>query len=248
MILRRFMKHVSNQNWFAVWLDVIVVITGIFLGMQVTEWNEVRKEKQTERTVIKRISDEAKYGLTVIDTYIASNNDIIKRSTEFIQKLDKKETCELSDKEMTDGLIAVTSFSPLDFDFMVLDELVQGGRVALIADVDVRTELSSIRSNLALLKQQWERYTRFKGVTAEVAFAAAGVVVQSGNNFDLDNQSTDVMSFRTPERLCENYNVIAQMSLALVSNMAYQAYLVRYQTALLDWQETVDKYATVINK
>ena len=45
MILRRFMKHVTDQNWFAVGLDVLVVITGIFLGMQVTEWNEERKEK-----------------------------------------------------------------------------------------------------------------------------------------------------------------------------------------------------------
>jgi hypothetical protein len=34
------MKHVTDQNWFGVALDVLVVITGIFLGMQVTEWNE----------------------------------------------------------------------------------------------------------------------------------------------------------------------------------------------------------------
>ena len=31
MILRRFMIHVSEQNRFAVGLDVLVVITGIFL-------------------------------------------------------------------------------------------------------------------------------------------------------------------------------------------------------------------------
>ena len=42
MILRRFTKHIAEQNWFAVGLDVLVVITGIFLGMQVTEWNENR--------------------------------------------------------------------------------------------------------------------------------------------------------------------------------------------------------------
>jgi hypothetical protein len=31
------MQHIQDQNWFAVGLDVLVVITGIFLGMQVTE-------------------------------------------------------------------------------------------------------------------------------------------------------------------------------------------------------------------
>ena len=43
MILRRFMKHVTDQNWLAVGLDVLVVIVGIFLGLQVQEWNEDRK-------------------------------------------------------------------------------------------------------------------------------------------------------------------------------------------------------------
>ena len=45
MILRRFTKHVIDQNWFAVGLDIIVVVVGIFLGMQVTEWNDDRKTK-----------------------------------------------------------------------------------------------------------------------------------------------------------------------------------------------------------
>ena len=48
MILRRFMQHIKEQNWFAVGLDVIVVIVGIFLGMQVTEWNDARKAKSNE--------------------------------------------------------------------------------------------------------------------------------------------------------------------------------------------------------
>lgn len=248
MILRRFMKHVTDQNWFAVGLDVIVVITGIFLGMQVTEWNEDRKETQAERTVMKRISSEAKYGLTVIDAYLATHNETIKRSLEFIQKLDKIERCDLSDEEISDGLIAVTSFIPLDFNFMVLDELVQGGRVVLIEDDDVRSGLARIRSNLALVKQQWVRYSRSKGETATVTFAIAGVVSQSDKQFDLDNQSIDAMSFRTPEMLCGNYRVIGHMSAALTSNMAYRSYLERFRTALLTWQMTVDEYIVVINQ
>ena len=45
MILRRFSQHLKDQNWLAVGLDIIVVIVGIFLGMQVTEWNEARKSR-----------------------------------------------------------------------------------------------------------------------------------------------------------------------------------------------------------
>ena len=55
MILRRFMKHTSEQNWFAVGLDVIVVIVGIFLGMQVSEWNDQRKQHQVELKYLQRL-------------------------------------------------------------------------------------------------------------------------------------------------------------------------------------------------
>lgn len=58
MILRRFMKHVNDQNWFAVGLDVIVVVVGIFLGMQVTEWNDQRKDRVEEGEYLLRVTDD----------------------------------------------------------------------------------------------------------------------------------------------------------------------------------------------
>lgn len=45
MIFRRFAQHVRDQNWFAVSLDLFVVIIGIFLGSQPTEWNQSRKDR-----------------------------------------------------------------------------------------------------------------------------------------------------------------------------------------------------------
>jgi hypothetical protein len=34
MILRRFTEHVKQQNWFPVWLDLVVVVAGIYIGLQ----------------------------------------------------------------------------------------------------------------------------------------------------------------------------------------------------------------------
>src|SRR5210317_368464 len=58
MILRRLMQHVKEQNWFAVGLEVIVVIVGIFLGMQVTEWNDKQKLKSEEVYFLQRLKQE----------------------------------------------------------------------------------------------------------------------------------------------------------------------------------------------
>jgi len=58
MLLRRFTHHLKDQNWFAVGLDVIVVIVGIFLGMQVTEWNEQRNNAERETLLVKNIIED----------------------------------------------------------------------------------------------------------------------------------------------------------------------------------------------
>lgn len=45
MILRSLTKHVKDQNWFAVGLDFFIVVAGILLAFQITNWSELRGEK-----------------------------------------------------------------------------------------------------------------------------------------------------------------------------------------------------------
>ena len=46
MLLRRISQHVKDQNWFAVLLDFFIVVVGVFVGIQVANWNEERITKQ----------------------------------------------------------------------------------------------------------------------------------------------------------------------------------------------------------
>lgn len=52
MLLRRLTKHVEDQNWFAVGLDFLIVVFGVFIGLQVANWNEVRALNAQERTYL----------------------------------------------------------------------------------------------------------------------------------------------------------------------------------------------------
>ncbi|MCB2092077.1 MAG: hypothetical protein KDF58_11550 [Alphaproteobacteria bacterium] len=48
MILRRFMQHVKEQNWFAVGLDMIVVILGILIALGIDEWRQDQEDLALE--------------------------------------------------------------------------------------------------------------------------------------------------------------------------------------------------------
>ena len=45
MLVRRISRHVKEQNWFAVGLDVATVFVGVFIGLQADNWNESRITK-----------------------------------------------------------------------------------------------------------------------------------------------------------------------------------------------------------
>ena len=42
MILRRVIHHFRKQEWAAIALDFLIVVAGILLAFQITEWNELR--------------------------------------------------------------------------------------------------------------------------------------------------------------------------------------------------------------
>ena len=53
MLLRRFMTHVHEQNWFAVVLDFLIVVFGVFIGIQVDGWNQSRIDVRQEREYLE---------------------------------------------------------------------------------------------------------------------------------------------------------------------------------------------------
>jgi hypothetical protein len=49
MILSRVVEHAKTQNWFAVTLDFFIVVLGVFVGIEVANWNQARRDRQEER-------------------------------------------------------------------------------------------------------------------------------------------------------------------------------------------------------
>src|SRR5210317_1812418 len=58
MILRRISENLRSQNWFAVIVELFIVVIGVFMGLQVQDWNEVRKERIEERELLSRLYEE----------------------------------------------------------------------------------------------------------------------------------------------------------------------------------------------
>jgi len=59
MILRRITVPVKTQKWFAVGLDFVIVVVGVFIGIQVSNWNEARGDQRAYRDAMTRLAEES---------------------------------------------------------------------------------------------------------------------------------------------------------------------------------------------
>jgi hypothetical protein len=46
MFLRRIVQSLKTQNWTAIGLELLIVIIGVFIGTQVSNWNQDRNERR----------------------------------------------------------------------------------------------------------------------------------------------------------------------------------------------------------
>lgn len=58
MILQRITEHLKSQNWFAVAIEFVIVVVGVFMGLQVQDWNDQRKERLEEYDLLVRLYEE----------------------------------------------------------------------------------------------------------------------------------------------------------------------------------------------
>ncbi|WP_300553997.1 hypothetical protein [Maricaulis sp.] len=58
MIISRLTKAVREQNWFAVALEFVIVISGVAIGFQITAWNETRQDEAREALVLARLQTD----------------------------------------------------------------------------------------------------------------------------------------------------------------------------------------------
>ena len=58
MILRRVIAQVRKQEWTAIGIDLVIVVVGVFIGIQVANWNERRATARRAEVFTERLRSD----------------------------------------------------------------------------------------------------------------------------------------------------------------------------------------------
>lgn len=146
MLLRRISEHVKAQNWTAVALDFFIVVVGVFIGLQVSNWNDARADRALEREYLERLHDEAEASLGGLLSWAAGYmRPRFAAYQEIVEQLDAPpDDFALSDLQC-DVIGNMHDYIAFPTQFPSLDEMTASGEFHLIRDADLRRALINYR-------------------------------------------------------------------------------------------------------
>ena len=161
MLLRRVIEHVKAQNWTAVALDFVIVVVGVFIGIQVSNWNDARAERMSERRYLVELQRDLEADISAMERGFGSTRTRLATSELILAAVDPdyERAAFLGDVEGEVVLperfenyiyAAFANTSYLVGKNHTFDELVQTGNLGVLSD-------------RALVKTLTEYYSNFEG-------------------------------------------------------------------------------------
>jgi hypothetical protein len=83
VILSRLRKAIREQNWFAVALEVVIVVLGVVIGFQITAWGQARSDAAREQSYLQQIASD----LATTETLLAQTDAQLARSDQAAERL-----------------------------------------------------------------------------------------------------------------------------------------------------------------
>lgn len=138
MILRRMAEGIRAQNWFTVIIEVLIVVVGIFLGLQVTEWAQERQNRNQEQVYLQRVAQDLDrdYSNLKRDAEFAAF-----RNQEAIYLLNSQDFSAIDPCRFIFAAFTSTFFSLPVMNRQTFDEMVSSGGLTLVSSNSVKNAL-----------------------------------------------------------------------------------------------------------
>lgn len=145
MRLRSISKHLSDQNWAAVFLDFLIVILGVYIGVQMGNLNDRRKDRQDYQEALARYKQELQDNLKALEQLDRESQRALQRGS---QALDALLSCEDSPENIeavNSGLIVIGGTYGIRLHRTAFDELTSSEKLLAEQSLEIRQRLSQAK-------------------------------------------------------------------------------------------------------
>ena len=160
MLLRSITKHVREQNWFAVGLDFFIVVVGILIAFQITNWSETRSERKLESEYMVLLARDIATIETELKQQIVQDDYIAANAKTALAKVNNRHA-GIDPLEIGQSLTSIFGRRTLTLDSPTFSEMKSAGRPTLIQDTALRNRMISYFDEMQRLELISEQNNEF---------------------------------------------------------------------------------------
>ena len=162
MRLRSLTKHIREQNWFAVALDFFIVVAGILIAFQITNWNEGNADRRAEYQAIERLISEYEQNLSILGSDKVITENTAKATEDLLSMIAPQPDPNITDKSIAQTLLDALTNVKFDPTVGATTSLLASGDINLIKDADIQSTLSQWQTKAQELIE-WQEIERMHG-------------------------------------------------------------------------------------
>ena len=164
---RKIRQKLVSESKFSKYLiyvigEIILVVIGILIALQVNNWNENRKNNKVEENYLISLKDEFEFNKQNLSTTVNLNNRNANFGLQILKHTGPLEP-EINNKTF-DSLLVNTIGYEVEFRPRneIINELISSGKIALINNSRLRTELSSWAEALQRIRTQESEVSKYR--------------------------------------------------------------------------------------
>lgn len=132
MIFRRLAQHLKEQNWTAIGIEFVLLILGVFLGIQVANWNAERVAEQQSKLFTERLHADLRVEAWSYEFLIQYFEEVRSNAEKALAALEG--SAELSNEQLLIAAYRATQYTGPTRRRFTFDELTATGNIELIRD------------------------------------------------------------------------------------------------------------------
>lgn len=149
MILRRVVAQFQKQEWAAIGIDFVIVVLGVFIGLQVQQFAVERDRQKSERGYLTRLHGEIEQLLETRARYDRSRATFSADLLGAVQVLNDTNGTESLSPEQCDAIAGSAHTTVPPAELPTVAELLSAGRLDQLSSATLRTAILTYMQDAA---------------------------------------------------------------------------------------------------
>jgi hypothetical protein len=125
--------------------EIVLVVIGILIALQINNWNELKKQRNEAQTFINRLSEEVSQNIELTNREISLEQNQVEKTKSLLEMFSWPQD-KISSRAIDSLIFAIMSSNSLDIKNGTLEEGLNTGQVSLLTNGELKQKLYSLPS------------------------------------------------------------------------------------------------------